>query len=255
MTTSPHSLQETKERNIDQHCQVISGTGKLRNQKLQKKFNLFLACNNFMYRNFENCTGKNHNHSKKSEYTQPEHYTNGNHKPPKTLGKFSTHLHSYFDCQKYLQYMPLKNLVVVNKGKSLAYSSTIQKSATFGMASLPLEVYSKKLIVIDTLRIQNWYVSMKLNRHSYACTKNQYKSKHKNIRSTNPKIIKNLFQCLPCHPQEQLIQAQEQDVDMQDPNPQGIAKRSSPPSTSKSSKKSRGPVDTSSRKGNNKPKL
>ena len=207
MTASPHSLQETKERSIDQHCQVIIGTGKLRNQKLQKKFNLFLAYNDFMYRKLENYTGKNQNHSKEREYTQQEHCTNGNHEPPKTSGKFSIHLHSYFDCQKYLQYMPLINLVVVNKGKSLAYSSTAQKPATFGTASLPLEVYSKKLIITDTPRIQNWYVNMKLNRHSYACTKNQYKSKHKNIRSTNPKIIKKLFQCLPCHPQEQLIQA------------------------------------------------
>ena len=42
---------------------------------------------------------------------------------------------------------------------------------------------------------------------------------------------------------------------MQDSNPQGTAKRSSPPSTSKNSKKSRAIVDTSSRKGNSKPKL
>ena len=160
-----------------------------------------------MYRNLEDCTGKDQNHSKESEHTQQEHYTNSNHESPKTSGKFSTHLHLHSDCQKYLRYMPLENLVVVNKRKRLAYSSTAQKPATFGMASLPFEVYSTKLINI--LRIRNWYVSMKLNRHSYACTKNQYKSKHKSIRSTNPKIIKKLFQfqCLPCHPQEQLIQA------------------------------------------------
>ena len=42
---------------------------------------------------------------------------------------------------------------------------------------------------------------------------------------------------------------------MQDSNPQGTAKRSSPPSTSKNSKKSRAAVDTSSSKRNNKPKL
>ena len=42
---------------------------------------------------------------------------------------------------------------------------------------------------------------------------------------------------------------------MQDSNPQGTAKRSSPPSTSKNSKKSRADIDTSSRKGKSKPKL
>ena len=174
--------------------------------------------------------------------------THSNHEPPKISCKFSTHLHSHFDCKKYLQHIPLKNLGVVNKGKSLAYSITAQKPATFGTATLPLEIYSQKLIITDTPQIQNWYVSMKLNRHSYACTKNQYKSKHRNIRSTNPKIIKKLFQCLPCHPKEQLTQAQEQDIDMYDPNPQGTAKRSSPPSTLKNSKKSRATIDTSSRK-------
>ena len=99
MTVSPHKLQETKERNIGQHGQAISGTGKLRKQKFQKKIYLFLACNNFMYKNLENCIGKDQNHSKESEHTQQEHYTNGNYEPSKTLGKFSTHLHSYFDCQ------------------------------------------------------------------------------------------------------------------------------------------------------------
>ena len=220
-----------------------------------KKVFILLAYNNTLYRKLEKYTGKNQNHSKSSENPQQEHCTNSNLEPSKISGKFSTLLHSCFDCQKYLQYTSLRSLAVVNKIKNLDYSGTAQKPATSGTASLPLEVCSQNLIVTNALQVRSWYESMKLNRHSYACTKNQYKSIHRNIISTNPKIILKLFQCLPCHPQEQLPQVQEQDVKMQDSNPQGTAKRSSPPSTSKNSKKSRAAVDTSSRKGNSKPKL
>ena len=155
-TWSPHSplpYQEQKKRSIDQHLQTLIDTGKFCNQKLQKEIFILFAYNNTLYMKLEKCTGKNQNHSTNSENTQQEHCTNSNHEPSKISGKLSTLLYSCFDYQQYLQYTSLSSLAIVNKIENLDHSSTTQKPATFGTASLPLEVCSQNLIATNALQL------------------------------------------------------------------------------------------------------